>query len=408
MKPCHYPSKGYTQRQISLSLKNQPLSASQLIDGALLADKRLLWNKANSSPTLMTDQLPPIYFYIPQTEWPDTIPENMDTYWQWLGAKRGMYNWTLQTYLRLKGDGFPCELIGSIPESGIIVAHWDFLSVNLKPGPKVLFVCIQADRARHPYAQLHIVQNPQEEMLVRSVTFWESHYIQYWPQPGLIPRDPARGERFENAAYIGRELNLAPELKETSWYEQLKTMGLHWRVVDSRDRWNDYSDVDAIVAVRSFDRQGDYSWKPATKLYNAWHAGVPAILGCDSAFRAERKSELDYLEVASLSDVVEALKRLRDDQALRHAMIENGRIRAQETEPARLVAQWKHFLTEKAVPAYERWCSTSNLTKQTFLQRRDLAVKTLGMRHHIRRLRGYVSRPVKSLLSQVKGVWASR
>ena len=350
----------------------------------------------------MSDRLPPIYFYIPQDELPDNIPETMDSYWQWLGVKRGMYNWTLQTYLRLKENGFPCQLIGKLPESGIVVAHWDFLPENLKPEPKILLVCIQADRARHRYAQIHLVQNPQEEMLVRSVKFWESHYIPYWPQPGLIPRNSQRGDLFQNAAYIGRELNLASELKDVSWFDKMKGIGLNWRVVDNRDRWHDYSDIDVIIAIRNFNHKKDYSWKPATKLYNAWHAGVPAILGRDSAFRAERKSELDYLEAASLEDVVTALIRLRDDQALRQAMVENSKMRAQETDPGNIVVQWQNFFQQKAIPAYERWCNSSSWTRQSFLQSRDLAIKTKDIRRKIRRWRGQITNPLKSMISGVR------
>ena len=350
----------------------------------------------------MSDRLPPVYFYIPQSECPDNLPTSMDTYWQGMGVKLGRYNWTLQTYLRLRAEGFPCQLIGNIPETGIVVAHWDFLPADLKPGPEVLLVCIQADRGRHPYAQIHIVQNPLEEMLVHSVKLWKSYYIQYWPQPGLIPRDASRGEQFQTAAYIGRELNLASELKEPSWSEQLKAIGLNWYVINDRERWHDYSQVDAIIAVRSFSRQGGYSWKPATKLYNAWHAGVPAILGCDSAFRAERKSELDYLEVTTPAEAIAALERLRHDKVLRQAMIENGRLRAQETEPANLVAQWQRFLQEEASPAYKRWCSSSSWSRQVFYQQRELAIKTKGIRHQLRRWRGQLSSPIKSLVLQAK------
>ncbi|MBD1840087.1 hypothetical protein H6F78_04430 [Coleofasciculus sp. FACHB-64] len=348
----------------------------------------------------MTDSLPPIYFYIPESDCPGDIPQSIDTYWQWLDTKRGMYDWTLQTYLRLKADNFPCELVGTMPTEGIVVAHWDFLPQSLQPGSKVLIVCIQADRAQHPYAQLHIVQNPQEEMLVRSIKLWESYFMPHWPQPGLIPRERARGDRFENVAYVGREENLAQELREPEWQEHLKDLGLQWEIVNSHDRWHDYTEIDAIVAIRNFDRKGGYSWKPATKLYNAWHAGVPAILGRESAFRSERKSELDYLEVTSLEDAITALKRLRDDQELRHAMIENGRVRAEETKAEKLVEQWRSFLTDVAVPAYERWCTGSYLTRQTFLMRRTMAVQTKGIRSQIRRVKGQITGPLKSLVSQ--------
>ncbi|MBD1879926.1 hypothetical protein [Coleofasciculus sp. FACHB-T130] len=340
----------------------------------------------------MSDKLPPIYFYLPQSDWVEDMPKSADTYWQGFG--QGIYCWTLQTYLRLKADGFPCELIGTMPTEGIVLAHRRSFPFALQPQPKLLMVCFKADYERHPYAQLHVVQNPQEEF-----TFKESSYIAHWSQPGLIPRDPSRGDRFENAAYFGITHNLADELKKPLWQEHLKALGLSWHIVKP-ERWNDYSDVDVVVAVRSFDRQ-DYTWKPATKLINAWCAGVPAILGTDSAFRAERQSELDYLEVASLEDAIAALQRLRDDKQLRRAMMENGRVRAEKTQPARLVTQWSNFLTDVAVPAYERWYTASAWSRQTFLQRRSLAIKINSVQRRKNRLQEYLSPFMKSFISQL-------
>lgn len=327
----------------------------------------------------MTDTLPPIYFYIPQEHWPaGGMPERPDNYWQWnisISNKWnwGRYNWTLQTYLYLKADGFPCELIGTMPTEGIVLAHRDFFPDNFQPGPRLLMTCLQADRKPHPYAQIHVVQNQYEERLKKSMSLWESYYIAHWPQPGLIPRAPARGKKFENVAYFGNENTLAPELKNPLWQEQLTPLGLCWHIVE-RDHWNDYSEVDVVVAIRSFDGN-DYTWKPASKLYNAWQAGVPAILGCESAYRFERKSELDYLEVASLNDLISALKRLRDDKELRQAIVENGLIRALETRPARIVVQWRTFLTDTAVPAYNQWCTAPNWERQKFLKLRYLILK---------------------------------
>ena len=347
----------------------------------------------------MAEKLPPIYFYLPQGDLRYTpryqllagnLPESADTYWE--GFAYGVFCWTLQTYLRLKADDFPCELVRSMPVEGIVLSHKDCFPDNLQPGPRLLIVCIQAERKRHPYAQLHVVQNSQDKMLRKSMMpLWGTYYIPHWPQPGLIPRAPACGNRFENVAFFGNEENLAPELKEPSWYEQLNALGLSWRVV-TRNKWNDYSDADVSLAVRDFNGQA-YTLKPATKLYNAWHAGVPAVLGCDSAFRAERKSELDYLEVASLDDVILALKRLRDDKALRHAMIENGRIRAEETQLAKLVTMWRSFLIDKAVPAYAHWCTASDWNRRTFLINCYLATvperlrSEGGMRKKIQHLR---------------------
>ncbi|MCL1463324.1 hypothetical protein [Argonema galeatum] len=340
----------------------------------------------------MTEKLPPIYFYLPQCEdLADNMPDSAETFMP--GFSGGVYAWTLQTYLRLKADGFPCELVGTMPAEGIVLAHRDSLPIDLQPGPRLLIVCLLADKERHLYAQFHIVSNREEKMLKKSGTIWQSYYMPHWRQPGLIPRNSARGDRFENVAYFGHERNLAPELKEPSWHKQLNELGLHFQVVD-RLRWNDYSDVDAILAVRSFNNQ-DYTSKPATKLFNSWHAGVPAILGRETSFQTERQSELDYIEVTSLNDVLAVLKRLRDDKEWRHAMVENGFRRAEETQPEMVVKRWRSFITEVAVPAYERWCNASNWTRQSLLQRQFISLKIIRMKNRLhswkRQIKGALS-----------------
>ncbi|MBD1899645.1 DUF4806 domain-containing protein [Trichocoleus sp. DQ-A3] len=344
----------------------------------------------------MIDSLPPIYFYLPQSDWPTTnILESPEAYREAYSRCKstGSYNWILQTYLRLKADGFPCELVGEMPIEGIVVAWTTTVPNNLQPGPKLLLIVVCGDKSKHRYAQLHVVQN-LEEMLKpyrllgdRYLLPGKKYYIPHWPQPGLIPRDPARGARFENIAYLGREENVVAELKQPSWHQQLNALGLRFQLVGTPVGWNDYSGVDAILAVRSFGRQNDFHWKPASKLYNSWYAGVPAILGCESAYQAERRNELDYIEVTSLDEVIQALKRLRDDKKLRQAMVENGRLRADELQPEKLVECWRTFLTDVAIPAYQRWCTSSNLTRKIFLTRRELAVQTTEMRKSLQQMR---------------------
>ncbi|MBD2771727.1 hypothetical protein [Iningainema tapete] len=327
----------------------------------------------------MVDQLPPIYFYIPQRQWPaGNLPQKPEEYWQWMSAwgsryGRGRYDWTLQTYLYLKADDLKCDLIGTIPNSGIVVAHREFLPDDFQPSPNLLLVCIKADKDAHPYAQLHIAQNPEDEILHRILPIWKSHYLPHWPQPGLIPRDSSRGERFEKVAFYGVTGTLAPELQQPTWEKELAALGLRWEIVDSQ-HWHDYSETDVIIAVRSFNGE-IYASKPPSKLYNAWHAGIPAILGCESAYRNERKSELDYLEVATLDSAIATLKRLRDDYNLRQAMIENGYIRAQERGTTNITAQWRTFLTDIATPAYYHWCKASSWQQNIFLMTRYFIFK---------------------------------
>lgn len=336
----------------------------------------------------MMEELPPIYFYLPECEkLGENIPNKADSYTPGI-YRDGVYAWTLQTYLRLKEDNFPCHLVGKMPSEGIVLVHRDSLAIDFKPGPNLLLVCLLADKEKYPYAQLHVLLNPTDRMLQKS-NIWQSYYIPHWRQAGLIPRDPARGDRFENIAYFGHERNLAPQLKALSWYEQIEELGLHFEIVDRR-RWNDFSKVDAILAVRSFvDR--DFTSKPATKLYNSWHAGVPAILGCETSFQSERKSELDYIEVNSLNDILAALKRLRDDQIFRNAMVENGWRRAEETKPENLVKLWRSFITDVAFPAYQCWVNSSNWSRQSLFQRQLISLKISRMQARIEKLVSRIS-----------------
>ncbi|MEM6352274.1 MAG: hypothetical protein AAF766_16075 [Cyanobacteria bacterium P01_D01_bin.14] len=326
----------------------------------------------------------PIFFYIPKKLLPPRLPAQGEGFWHWQNSqaerfRQGRYFWTIQTYFRLCEAGVDCQLVGNIPQKGILIAHWDSLPNYFMPGPELLCVCIQADRPKHAYAQIHIVQNPLDASSQAADTCQGSlnrgnFHIRHWPQPDLIPRSPDAGDRFRRVVHMGWSDSIAPELLSDGWRQKLSAMGLEWAIV-SPDRWHDYSNVDAILSVRSFDYVGQYLYKPASKLINAWQAGVPAILGRESAFRAERQSELDYIEVTSVDEALAALIYLQNGPVRRTAMIENGRQRAQSTSASAVVTAWQTFLTEVAEPAYTDWCHQPLLRKRLFLQRLRLQEK---------------------------------
>jgi hypothetical protein len=291
---------------------------------------------------------PPIRFYLPE-EIPADMPQSPDVYW--LGfrglIRGGVYAWTIQTFLRLRAAGFPCELVHELPTDGILVAHRKSVPRFFIPPPGVLFVCLRADATFHPYAHLHIVLNRL------ALNWWyPSVYMPHWPQPGLLPRNPARGDTWENAAFFGDPVCIAGEMQGAQWETTLRELELNWEHVGP-EKWHDFREVDVVVAVRGFDRHR-HGNKPATKLFNAWHAGVPAVLGRESAYEHERRSPLDYLEARSFAEVVTALRRLKADPALRRAMIANGRERARESNPAVITKRWLEFFEKVAVPAYEK------------------------------------------------------
>lgn len=331
----------------------------------------------------------PVYFYVPRSEWPEQgIPEPPVSDWDDpnLWPLGGRYNHTIQTYLRLKTTGFPCQIVDDIPDEGVLIAHYDLLPKHQKLlKPKLVVVCIKAEREPHPYAQFHIVQNPGEELSLNSC--WNPHYIPFWPQRGLIPRDAKRGDQFENVAYFGRNVNLAPELASPQWSKRLSDLDLHWYHASQAELWYDYSTVDVIIAVRSFDQQ-TYSAKPANKLFNAWRAGVPAIVGNDSAFQAEFRSELDFIKATTVDDAIAAIQRLKDNPDLRRAMVQNGFQRAKEIEPDAIIQRWQSFILDVAVPAYEQRKFASSISQQLSFAKRCYGLLSQRAKDRILRIAG--------------------
>jgi hypothetical protein len=304
---------------------------------------------------------PQIHFYLPEVI-PADMPQSPKVYWTgFRGHMRGgVYAWTVQTFQWLRDAGVNCDLSNQLPAEGILVAHRKSLPRNFVPPPEVLFVCLRADATFHPFAHLHVV------LTQRALSRWyPSVYMPHWPQPGLIPREPARGDRWENAAFFGDEACIAREMQSDEWAATLRELKLTWQHVPP-EKWHDFSEIDVVVAIRDFAGKHRYANKPATKLFNAWHARVPAVLGPESAYEEQRRGSLDYLEVPTFADLVAALRRLRDDTNLRREMVTNGTERARESDPAVIVARWRDFFKNVAEPALQKWRSASNLQRRLF------------------------------------------
>jgi hypothetical protein len=318
--------------------------------------------------------------------------------WQWMfeeakpihGLSDGEYAWSLLTFLRLREYGFPCHMTDTLPDEGIVVTHRINLPLNFKPHRKLFLVCLQADKAPHPFVQMSVVLSP-EQLKCKYSYLGDVHapklrkktnqprkndyFLPHWPLPGLIPRDPDRKDKFENVVFFGVGRSLAWELFQDDWKNTIKQLGLNWCYRGpgkAGQDWQDFSDVDVILAVRSFQGDDNFAWKPATKLYNAWHAGVPAILGRESAYQAERKSHLDYIECQTVEQVLDALKKLQDDSTFRQSMIDNGKERAKETATDILVHKWIDFFNAQVIPSYHRWCDDKNFYQTRFLKQQQL------------------------------------
>jgi len=286
-----------------------------------------------------------IYFYLPDFALSPLDMANLTT--DWPGFSEGRYCWTLKTYLCLMRAGFQCKLVHSMPDAGIIISHRAFLSDDFCPNVKQLLVCIKADWGRHPYAQIHIVQNRHEgfSRVYRYFMPGKSYFMTHWLQSGIKPRAGDRENLVKNIAYIGREVNLADELKTQDWHDRLSDLGFNWLPVFNPLLWHDFTEIDVVVSAREFPARPN-AGKPASKLVNAWHAGVPGCFTPETAVMDERISEIDFLPVNSPEEIISALVKLRDQPEFYQAMSGNCKIRALEYSEQRITAAWGKLISE--------------------------------------------------------------
>jgi hypothetical protein len=327
---------------------------------------------------------PAVSFFVPGHLWPEDMSPGVDYFWS--SNRGGMWNWTFQTFEYLKKAGVACSLVTELPEEGIVIAHRNLYPLELKPTNRQLIVCIEADRGRMPFAQLHVQQNPVGTTLANSSWLGRlekklfrhntNHFIYYWPQPGLIRRDPSRGTGFQNIVFQGRERHLAKELRTDAFKKDVERLGLTFIPQFSKVHWNDYSDVDCVIAIR--DTKGlRHTNKPATKLYNAWHAGVPAILNPESAYLAESELDsngvpTDFIPAKSKQDAIDALWRLSADRDLRESLVAKGHRNSARTTAESIVRYWIDFLHGCAIPAYEKWIRMPEHSRRLYFRLREL------------------------------------
>jgi len=256
------------------------------------------------------------------------------------GKAAAVQCWIYQTWLALRQRGFTTELSDSIPDEGLLVALTGTLAPDFR-APRDLFVAgIVADGLPHPGAHVHIVQNALHARRLNGAVF-----MPLWPQPGLQPRNEARGDKFKRVAFFGHAPNLAPELRDEKWQQRVCAETGALFEIRSAGHWDDYRDVDAVVAIRDF-RGGRQMHKPSTKLYNAWLAGVPFIGGTDSSYAADGHPGEDYLVARSPEDVIDHLRRLARDRQFASQLVARGRQSVRDFTPEAISVRWRRLLED--------------------------------------------------------------
>lgn len=243
----------------------------------------------------------------------------------------GLETWIVQSALRLTGrdPNIEIHLSDRFVPGEINIVHRDEARPFTRPS-SCFTIVIRADRAPVLSADRVVVQNPSQ-------TLDGSVFIPFWPQPGLIPRNPERKALLKVLAYQGRIGNLPKVFQQPSFASALNAMGVELKI--NTTEWHDYRDIDAVFAIRQ-DSQAMIASKPASKLINAWHGGVIPILGTESAYRAAGTPGLDYLEADTPESVLAVISRLRDDPISFERMLAAGARQAPKWSVNSVVSTW--------------------------------------------------------------------
>jgi hypothetical protein len=264
-------------------------------------------------------------------------------------VRRGTDAWIVQTYLRLRASlerlGFDVRIGERFERGTLCVAHRDDLNRYSDPLHDCYVVGVRADRPPVHVADIEVVQSPLQ------LGSGRVRFVPHWPQPGLVARAAGRGTRVERAAYYGRRDALPRWYSDPAFRAGLAAIGVSFEV---RDRtWHDYRDVDILLAHRD-ETPAMLANKPASKLVNAWLAGVPAVVAPEPAFETLRRSDLDFIATTDAAATVAAIHALALSPERHRAMVDNGRARAVEFSVDAIRARWLHLLVDEAVPQFLR------------------------------------------------------
>lgn len=291
--------------------------------------------------------------------------------------------WEWATYFHLKNAGHAVELVDEMPQDGIVIVSACMYPLLQKPPQNVILISTLADSPPRFFAHIHVSQNPwQHRDYPKPFGYPIWRFINIWPQPGIIPRDKSRGDKFERIGFFGHKDQLERSLQTVEFSNALAKQGLTLEIVD-RD-FNDYSNIDAVIAIRDFTGNPQYH-KPNSKLINGWAAGVPVLATNESAFKAMKESLLDFIEVGSSEDLIAGLTKLKNDPLLVKKMVENGYKRVQDYTQEKILRDWEKLLFTDAQQLYAQWQRRSKAGKELFNANLFVARSYRNVKNRIRK-----------------------
>jgi hypothetical protein len=173
---------------------------------------------------------------------------------------------------------------------------------------------------------------------------------------------------LQRAAYFGLEYYL--DGGAAKWKARLSEIGVEFDC-PRQNRWHDYSEVDLVVAVRTFDGY-PYPRKPPSKLFNAWIAGVPALVGPESAYQQVGQPGRDFIVVQTMEEAIEWIARLKQSSETYSQLIQAGRERAEQFTREKILASWAQMLETQIRPRWEQARSSGPIRLATWFFRQGL------------------------------------
>lgn len=309
-----------------------------------------------------------VNFVFPEKFLTNPLPESSDSDWSSLSAESQPTIYYI--YIILKELGYAVTKSSSIKRRAINIGHpLSFSEISYKDFSESYIVCWQQDYPRCHLAHRHIVMNSAQQrlsslkMIDRLSIPGPRDLLHYIPEPSLIPRSLNRGNEFSRIGYYGNPKNLIPEIQTKEWIDRLNAEGMNLIIKDARSESSDCSDIDCILAIRpnTFSNKQ----KSAHKLWNAWRAGTPAVLGYEPGFRDYKYTDLDYVEANSAEEALQALIKLKSKPDLISKMVANGLARATEVSSESLIRQWCVYLDTVLIPKSAEWDSKGSFYKRS-------------------------------------------
>jgi hypothetical protein len=268
-------------------------------------------------------------------------------------SQSALDHWVLETYKNFRTYNINNDLaIGkSIPSEGIIFFHSKYFPENLRPNQNQYFVSFQVDVGRYKYAQCHIVHNPYQVnafkfpglLVDKLLSYCHTYYIDPWPIKNILRRNIARYDSVLNLSFHGNMINTPKEIRSDNFMQFLKERNMNLNFYFRPEQWNDFSETDLSLCIRSFSKNKFYA-KPFLKITNSLLANVPVITGIESSSVYFQKFIMDIPLVNNYDSLLELIDAISQNKHNPYDQISNFKKIENRFSEIGVADQWKNLL----------------------------------------------------------------